>query len=74
MRAGHSSAAFTLDRYGHLYQDQDDAIADRLDDLLRQSKTAPSAEIRPLEIENSDTEDVSSLCPEGEDTSETEAG
>ncbi|MGH8934383.1 MAG: tyrosine-type recombinase/integrase, partial [Egibacteraceae bacterium] len=34
MRAGHSSVAFTLDRYGHLYQDQDDAIADRLDDPL----------------------------------------
>ena len=34
VRAGHSSVAFTLDRYGHLYEDQSDALAERLDDLL----------------------------------------
>ncbi|MGI8406958.1 MAG: tyrosine-type recombinase/integrase [Actinomycetota bacterium] len=33
-RAGHSSVAFTLDRYGHLYQDRSDDLADRLDQLL----------------------------------------
>ncbi|MDP8970777.1 MAG: hypothetical protein M3N52_09870 [Actinomycetota bacterium] len=32
--AGHSSVAFTLDRYGHLYDDADDAMPDRLDALL----------------------------------------
>ena len=34
VRAGHSSVAFTLDRYGHLYEDQSDTLAERLDDLL----------------------------------------
>jgi len=34
VRAGHSSVAFTLDRYGHLYEDADDAVSDRLDALL----------------------------------------
>lgn len=34
VRAGHSSAAFTQDRYRHLYEDADDRIADRLDALL----------------------------------------
>jgi len=47
VRAGHSSVAFTLDRYGHLYHDQDDAVADRLDDLLGQAKAAPSAKGSP---------------------------
>jgi integrase len=32
--AGHSSVAFTLDRYGHLYETDDDGLADRLDALL----------------------------------------
>lgn len=32
--AGHSSVAFTLDRYGHLYDDADDTVSDRLDALL----------------------------------------
>jgi hypothetical protein len=34
IRAGHSSVGFTLDRYGHLYEDQDDDVPDRLDELL----------------------------------------
>jgi hypothetical protein len=34
IRAGHSSVAFTLDRYGHLYEDAEDEIPDRLDALL----------------------------------------
>jgi integrase len=38
VRAGHSSVAFTLDHYGHLYEDQSDALADRLDDLLDERK------------------------------------
>lgn len=32
--AGHSSVAFTLDRYGHLYDTDDDGLSDRLDALL----------------------------------------
>jgi hypothetical protein len=34
LAAGHSSVAFTLDRYGHLYEDGSDTLAERLDDLL----------------------------------------
>lgn len=29
---GHASAAMTLDRYGHLYEDELDAVADRMDE------------------------------------------
>lgn len=32
--AGHCSVAFTLDRYGHLYEVDDDGLADELDRLL----------------------------------------
>jgi integrase len=32
-RAGHTSVSFTLDRYGHLYPDADQALRDRLDAL-----------------------------------------
>lgn len=32
--AGHASVAFTLDRYGHLYEVDDADLADRLDQLL----------------------------------------
>jgi integrase len=34
VRAGHSSVAFTLDQYGHLYEDHSDTLAERLDGLL----------------------------------------
>jgi integrase len=44
--AGHSSVSFTLDRYGHLYDEHGDDVADRLDALLSQAR--PSAEIRAL--------------------------
>jgi integrase len=44
--AGHSTVAFTLDRYGHLYPEHGDDIADRLDQLLSQGR--PSADIRAL--------------------------
>ena len=37
VRAGHSSVAFTLDRYGHLYEDQGDE-ADALDALLASAR------------------------------------
>lgn len=32
--AGHSSVAFTLDRYGHLYEQDDEGLSDALDALL----------------------------------------
>jgi integrase len=41
VRAGHSSVAFTLDRYGHLYEDTEEAVPDRLDALLGESLAAP---------------------------------
>ncbi len=34
VRAGHSSVTFTLDRYGHLYEDVEDEMPDSLDALL----------------------------------------
>lgn len=37
--AGHSSVAFTLDRYGHLYETDHDGLADELDTLLAQTKS-----------------------------------
>lgn len=45
VRAGHSSVAFTLDRYGHLYEDRGDE-AETLDALLATAR-ARSA-VRPL--------------------------
>jgi len=32
-RAGHTSTSFTQDRYGHLYEDADEQLADRLESL-----------------------------------------
>jgi integrase len=39
--AGHSSVAVTLDRYGHLYDDHSDEVADRIDALLS-TRSAPA--------------------------------
>ena len=43
VRAGHSSVAFTLDNYGHLYEDRSDALADHLDVLLSESVSDSAA-------------------------------
>ena len=40
---GHKSATLTLDRYGHLFGDDLDALADRLDSAAR----AAAAPLRP---------------------------
>jgi hypothetical protein len=40
-RAGHTSVSFTLDRYGHLYPDADQALRDRLDALHALSQARP---------------------------------
>jgi integrase len=54
VRAGHSSVAFTLDRYGHLYEDAEDQIPDRLDALLF-SRDAHQARTRTvIEMKRSD--------------------
>ena len=41
---GHSSAALTLDRYGHLMPGQAEAVAGRLDHLARAARASESAE------------------------------
>jgi integrase len=38
-RAGHTSASFTQDRYGHLFPEADCAVADRLDALIIATQT-----------------------------------
>ncbi len=48
---GHASAAMTLDRYGHLFGDDLDAVADRLDEAARVSvcpECAPKPRSRRL--------------------------
>lgn len=47
-RAGHSSAAFTADRYRHLYEDADDAYAERLDAVFGAARATASAPVVPL--------------------------
>jgi integrase len=44
-RAGHTSVSFTLDRYGHLYPDADQALRDRLDALHALSQARQSASL-----------------------------
>ena len=43
VRAGHSSVALTLDRHGHLYEDLQDEIPDRLDTHCCRSARVPNA-------------------------------
>lgn len=43
-RAGHSSTSFTLDRYGHLFPEADDALSDRLGAVYVGSPT-PAADV-----------------------------
>lgn len=46
--AGHSSVAFTLDRYGHLYEDRDDELSDRLDVLLDARRSGRRGDVHRL--------------------------
>jgi integrase len=48
VRAGHSSAAFTWDRYGHLYEDQERDVPDRLEALLASAVSIPDATVKDL--------------------------
>jgi len=41
---GHSSAALTLDRYGHLMPGQAEAVAARLDQLARDARASEVTE------------------------------
>jgi hypothetical protein len=47
-RAGHSSVAFTLDRYGHLYPGFDEALSARLEVLYEPPRPPPEATVIPL--------------------------
>jgi hypothetical protein len=47
-RARHASVSFTLDRYGHLYPEADDALRTRLDALLADAR--PRAEGTVVEL------------------------
>jgi integrase len=42
---GHKTATMTLDLYGHLFSDQLDDIADRLDQAAREGESAPDRDI-----------------------------
>jgi Phage integrase family len=41
VRAGHTSVAFTLDRYGHLFEGHDDELRDRLNAMHTQGLRFP---------------------------------
>ncbi len=45
--AGHSTVAFTLDRYGHLYDDHGDDVIDRIDAMLATTRPT-NASIRSI--------------------------
>jgi integrase len=47
-RAGHTSTAFTMDRYGHLYGDADRTLADRLDALAASAACDGDATVTQL--------------------------
>lgn len=47
-RPGHTSTSFTLDRYGHLFPEADDALSDRLEVLYAAPDRAPLAPVVDL--------------------------
>jgi hypothetical protein len=59
-RAGHTSVSFTLDRYGHLYPDADQALRDRLDALHALSQAR-----QPACLDGPETDQAGSSRPEG---------
>jgi integrase len=48
VRAGHSSVAFTLDVYGHLYPEHDERSRARLDALIAEAEPPPDATVHEL--------------------------
>jgi integrase len=46
VRAGHTSASFTLDRYGHLYPESDTTLRDRLEALHATARSASGVVIQ----------------------------
>ena len=52
-RAGHTSVSFTLDRYGHLFPDDLDAVADAFDSAADDLRTITRSPRSRLERESS---------------------
>jgi hypothetical protein len=62
---GHSSVAFTLDRYGHLYEDREDEIPERLDQLLTTSSAGLTrAQSKEPQSRDDETENLTSTFEE----------
>jgi Phage integrase family len=66
VRAGHTSVAFTLDRYGHLFEGHDLELRDRLDTMLAEGlkEAAATESVVPLR----------SVTPSQDDGPETAQG
>ena len=47
-RAGHTSVSFTLDRYGHLFPEADDALTKRIEAVARGKGKRGLAPVIPL--------------------------
>jgi hypothetical protein len=47
---GHKSATLTLDRYGHLYPDELQGVADRLDSLANSAASEKCAQDVPTRL------------------------
>jgi hypothetical protein len=60
VRAGHSSAAFTLDRYGHLYEDAGEDVPNRWDALLAVARLPKRS---PNRVTKSPAIPLSRACP-----------
>jgi hypothetical protein len=48
VRAGHASVSFTLDHYGHLFPEADEALRDRLDAFYVAGGPAPAGTVVQL--------------------------
>jgi integrase len=60
-RAGHTSASFTQDRYGHLFPEADEAVANRLDALIASARSQHPAAVVSIDSNSHgrNTDDVS---------------
>lgn len=47
-RLGHSTITTTLDVYGHLFPELEEALTDRLDAIGRAAEPTPAAKVTPL--------------------------
>lgn len=47
-RSSFSSVAFTLNRYGHLYEDHEDRVTERLEAMITNAQPAAEGDVRRL--------------------------